>query len=153
MQETIFHFVRDYETVKVEQEVPNEFLLVLYDGDDERSWHPDRKTKAMGAYYKNIERKMYLKKKRANVSIILQIRTVISLQCQQLYDHYEDKWEIIRALHAPMSIDEEDERQEALAEVVDPMYMFSRADADADGEVDETAGMLLSESVDVTSEV
>jgi hypothetical protein len=78
MQETIFHFVRDYETVKVEQEVPNEFLLVLYDGDDETSWHPDRKTKAMGAYYKNIERKMYLKKKRANVSIILQIRNVSS---------------------------------------------------------------------------
>jgi RNA polymerase II-associated factor 1 len=75
------------------------------------------------------------------------------LQYQQLYDHYEDKWEIIRALHAPMSIDEEDERQEALAEVVDPMYMFLRADADADGEVDETAGMPLSESVDVTSEV
>jgi len=74
LQETIFHFVRDYETVKVEQEVPNEFLLVLHDGDlpesiddltngnDEK---PKRKEK--GAYYKNIERKMLLKKKRANV--------------------------------------------------------------------------------------
>lgn len=54
---TAFHFVRDYETVKVEQEVPNEFLLVL-DDDQERG---------KGAYYKNIERKMILKKKRTNV--------------------------------------------------------------------------------------
>jgi len=76
-QETVFHFVRDYETVKVEQEVPNEFLLVLHDGeppgkieDDERPGHPPREK---GAYYKTIERKMQLKKKRANVrSIIFQ---------------------------------------------------------------------------------
>jgi RNA polymerase II-associated factor 1 len=64
--------VRDYETVKVEQEVPNEFLLVLHDGDS-----PDddltnvidgkRGRREKGAYYKNIERKMLLKKKRANV--------------------------------------------------------------------------------------
>jgi RNA polymerase II-associated factor 1 len=72
MQETIFHFVRDYETVKVEQEVPNEFLLVLYDGDDDASLHSDGKVKEKGAYYKNIERKMYLKKKRANVIISIQ---------------------------------------------------------------------------------
>ena len=71
-QETVFQFVRDYETVKVEQEVPNEFLLVLHDGDrtdndfvnglDKPSTPRQR-----GAYYKNIERKMLLKKKRANV--------------------------------------------------------------------------------------
>jgi len=120
MQETIFHFVRDYETVKVEQEVPNEFLRVLYDGDDDTSLHSDGKAREKGAYYKNIERKMYLKKKRANI-----------------YDEYTDKWEIIRALHAPMSKEEEEEKQELLAEVVDPMYMFLRADADADGEEDE----------------
>ena len=58
----------------MEQEVPNEFLLVLHDGDlsgnldammkgiDQK---PSRREK--GAYYKNIERKMLLKKKRANV--------------------------------------------------------------------------------------
>jgi RNA polymerase II-associated factor 1 len=71
MQETTFHFVRDYETVKVEQEVPNEFLLVLYEGDSEDSPDADNKKprKERGAYYKNIERKMHLKKKRVNVWI------------------------------------------------------------------------------------
>lgn len=64
--------MRDYETVKVEQEVPNEFLLVLYDGDEDATLHSDGKTKEKGAYYKNIERKMYLKKKRANVNSSIQ---------------------------------------------------------------------------------
>lgn len=71
MQETTFHFVRDYETVKVEQEVPNEFLLVLYDGDDPLEADHDQPLKEKGAYYKNIERKMLLKKKRVNVSAIV----------------------------------------------------------------------------------
>ena len=62
-QPALFHFVRDYETVKVEQEVPNEFLLVLDEGLDEF----DSKGRPKGAYYKNIERKMLLKKKRVNV--------------------------------------------------------------------------------------
>jgi RNA polymerase II-associated factor 1 len=71
-QETVFQFVRDYETVKVEQEVPNEFLLVLQDADAEDDEFPadlDKVStrKQKGAYYKNIERKMLLKKKRANV--------------------------------------------------------------------------------------
>ena len=67
---TYFHFVRDYETVKVEQEVPNEFLLVLDEGTDE--FETDTKggvPRPKGAYYKNIERKMLLKKKRVNVRI------------------------------------------------------------------------------------
>lgn len=65
-KKTAFHFVRDYETVKIEQEVPNEFLLVLDDGDDTKvEGRGGRKGK--GAYYKNIERKMILKKKRVNV--------------------------------------------------------------------------------------
>lgn len=57
--------------MKVEQEVPNEFLLVLDDGRSDspistrsRKLQPREK----GAYYKNIERKMTLKKKRVNVS-------------------------------------------------------------------------------------
>ena len=62
---TCFLFVRDYETVKVEQEVPNEFLLVLDEGLDEF----DSKGRPKGAYYKNIERKMLLKKKRVNVCV------------------------------------------------------------------------------------
>lgn len=70
-ESTYFHFVRDYETVKVEQEVPNEFLLVLDEGTDEfetdlRGGAPRPK----GAYYKNIERKMLLKKKRVNVRAV-----------------------------------------------------------------------------------
>ncbi|KAG5634869.1 hypothetical protein H0H81_000469 [Sphagnurus paluster] len=128
-EETIFHFVRDYETVKVEQEVPNEFLLVLHDGDAPQSFddlangaeHKTRKQK--GAYYKNIERKMLLKKKRANI-----------------YEQYEDKWEIIRVTHSEMSKEEEDEREEALAEVADPMFLMVRGDADADGDVDVDDG-------------
>lgn len=63
---TAFHFVRDYETVKIEQEVPNEFLLVLDDGNDTVVGGGRGK----GAYYKNIERKMILKKKRVNVRYI-----------------------------------------------------------------------------------
>ncbi len=41
-----------------------------------------------------------------------------------------------------MSREEEQEREEALAEVVDPLFPLSRADADADGEgeVDDAAG-------------
>ena len=61
---TYFHFVRDYETVKVEQEVPNEFLLVLDEGTDD---FDGGRARPKGAYYKNIERKMLLKKKRVNV--------------------------------------------------------------------------------------
>lgn len=38
-----------------------------------------------------------------------------------------------------MSVDEEEERQEALAEVADPMYLFNR-DADGEIEVEETGG-------------
>ncbi|KAF5316414.1 hypothetical protein D9619_006301 [Psilocybe cf. subviscida] len=119
-EETIFQFVRDYETVKVEQDVANEFLLVLYDGEDPTPSFEnfDRPTREKGAYYKNIERKMHLKKKRVNI-----------------YDEYEDKWEIIRLLHAPMTQEEDDERAEVLAEVVDPNY--AQQDVDAEGEVEE----------------
>ena len=35
-------------------------------------------------------------------------------------------------------LEEEEEREEILAEVTDPAYIYSRADADADGEVDDT---------------
>ncbi|KAG2110388.1 RNA polymerase II-associated [Suillus discolor] len=111
---TAFHFVRDYETVKIEQEVPNEFLLVLDNGDAGE--------RGPGAYYKNIERKMTLKKKRMNQN-----------------DTYADKWQVVHISHVAMSSDELEERNEALAEVVDPLYLFSRdaeGEVDADGEVD-----------------
>ncbi|RPD63949.1 Paf1-domain-containing protein, partial [Lentinus tigrinus ALCF2SS1-6] len=101
---SLFYFVRDYETVKVKQEVPNEFLLKV------------SPVRPKGAYYKNIERKMLLKKKCVNT--------------------YES------LTHIPMSSGEEQEREEALSEVVDPLFLLSRADADTDaeGEVDESAG-------------
>lgn len=57
----------------MEQEVPNEFLLVLDDGDlDVKEFVPaseimPSQPRTKGAYYKNIERKMLLKKKRVNV--------------------------------------------------------------------------------------
>ncbi|CCM04179.1 uncharacterized protein FIBRA_06341 [Fibroporia radiculosa] len=123
---TPFHFVRDYETVKVEQEVPNEFLLVIDDGDEDLADEGDedtkhRKSRPKGAYYKNIERKMLLKKKRNNA-----------------YEAYLDKWDVINITHARMSQEEETEREEVLAEVMDPMYLLSRGDADAEGEVDDS---------------
>ncbi|KAF8239312.1 RNA polymerase II-associated protein [Tricholoma matsutake] len=142
-EETIFHFVRDYETVKVEQEVPNEFLLVLHDGDppdssDNLTNGNDGKLRRRekGAYYKNIERKMLLKKKRANI-----------------YEQYEDKWEIIRVNHAPMSQEEIDEREEALAEVADPMFLLIRGDADADGEIEVDDGGLAGGGLDFGTQI
>lgn len=51
----------------IEKEVPNEFLLLLEEGAS-----PDQR--ARGAYYKSIERKMILKKRRANVGQILVMR-------------------------------------------------------------------------------
>ncbi|KDQ51035.1 hypothetical protein JAAARDRAFT_706932 [Jaapia argillacea MUCL 33604] len=131
---TSFHFVRDYEVTKVEQDVPNEFLLVLDDGTDiDRSSTPDvfggEESKAprrpKGAYYKNIERKMMLKKKRQNI-----------------HEAYLDKWHVVKVSHVPMTKEEEDERDEMLAEVVDPMYLLARpegeADVDAEGEADDS---------------
>ncbi|KAJ7117682.1 RNA polymerase II-associated [Mycena epipterygia] len=120
-EETIFHFVRDYETVKVEQEVPNEFMLVIEDETESDAAIP----RAKGAYYKNIERKMLLKKKRVNV-----------------YDAYNDKWEIIRMTHVEMGEEEEAERNELLAEVDNPRFL--REDVDADGDVElEDVGAAL----------
>ncbi|THH05412.1 hypothetical protein EW145_g4810 [Phellinidium pouzarii] len=122
VEDMIFSFVRDYETVKIEQDVPNEFLLILDNGDmDELSSADSSRRRTKGAYYKNIERKIVLKKKRANQ-----------------WDTYTDKWDAINLSLATFSTEDLEEREEALAEVVDPLYMFSRADADADGEADET---------------
>jgi hypothetical protein len=69
--QTAFHFVRDYEVTKVEQDVNNEFLLIFDAGEEEDLYggEPSALNKRKkGAYYKNIERKMQLKKKRAQVS-------------------------------------------------------------------------------------
>lgn len=63
-----FKFIRDYETVKIDTDVPNEFLLVLDDGSSLSAGGTGGKK---GAYYKNIERKYVLRKRRANVRLIL----------------------------------------------------------------------------------
>jgi RNA polymerase II-associated factor 1 len=65
-----FHFERDYELRKIEREVPNEFLLVLDEGVGEEDIYGDvteLPKRPKGAYYKNLERKMMLKRKRQNV--------------------------------------------------------------------------------------
>jgi hypothetical protein len=66
--------VHDYEVVKVEQDVPNEFLLVFDDSEVAASpmtsndgLVKDGETRRPGAYYKLIKRKMLLKKKRPEV--------------------------------------------------------------------------------------
>ncbi|OCH87800.1 hypothetical protein OBBRIDRAFT_813951 [Obba rivulosa] len=125
---TPFSFIRDYEVVKVEQEVPNEFMLVLDAGDSEPKAEDDvfedtkpQKPRAKGAYYKNIERKMLLKKKRQNT-----------------YEAYLDKWDVVKVTHVRMDDEEKNERDWAFAEVNDPNYLLNAADADAEGEADDT---------------
>jgi hypothetical protein len=66
--------VRNYEVVKVEQDVPNEFLLVFDNSEvaalpttSNDGLVKDGETRHPGAYYKLIERKMLLKKKRPEV--------------------------------------------------------------------------------------
>lgn len=96
--------MRDYEVVKVETDVSNEFLLVFDDGDvemdvppsaphyipvpkaerpadkdDAREWEKkkqrerQREFRGKGVYYKGIERKMLLKKKRAEVCTLIHV--------------------------------------------------------------------------------
>lgn len=59
----------------------------------------------------------------------------------QIHEQYEDKWEMIRVTHAEMSKEDDDEREEALAEVSDPMYLMARGDADADGDIEVDGGL------------
>ncbi|KAH9976064.1 RNA polymerase II-associated [Russula compacta] len=122
---TDFHFVRDYEVVKVEQEVPNEFLLVFDDGDITSTSSPNGlsgesgEARRAGAYYKAIERKMLLKKKRT-----------------EPIERFRDKWALVRVAHVPPSQEEAEERAEAHAEVRDPMYLLHSADAEGEDDVD-----------------
>ncbi|KAH9166032.1 RNA polymerase II-associated [Lactarius sanguifluus] len=124
---TEFHFVRDYEVVKVEQEVPNEFLLVFDEGERGDIDYGDGDGSAggvrpAGAYYKLIERKMLLKKKRT-----------------EPIERFRDKWALVRVAHVPPSQEEAEERAEALAEVRDPMYLLQSADAEGEDDIDGDA--------------
>lgn len=150
-QETLFNFIRDYETVKVEQELQNEYHLVLDDGLDG--------TRPKGAYYKDIERKMVLKKKRQHVSLslLLLFRALIR---SQAYEEYSDKWELIRFKHAELEPEEVEERDDALAEVMDPNYIASMMmirdeEADADeslAQQTEQVSLNGAEAVDIDVE-
>jgi len=117
--------------------VPNEFLLLFDDYADPPT-----------ANYKNIERKIILKKKRVNVSriVIRSLRfwlTGPSLQPQETYD----KWDVINAAHVGMN---KEEVAEALSEVKDPMYLLGRTELDAEGEVvDETQMELMDTSIPI----
>ncbi|KAH0835703.1 RNA polymerase II-associated [Lanmaoa asiatica] len=119
---TAFYILRDYETIKIEQEVPNEFLLVIDRGNTQPSVSSSGEERVKGAYYKNIERKMTLKKRRTNAM-----------------EAYVDKWQVVHISHVPMSKEELDEREELLAEVTDPAFLLNRDDVDADGEIDVDA--------------
>ncbi|KAG6332040.1 hypothetical protein ID866_7051 [Astraeus odoratus] len=130
-KKTTFYHLRDYETVKIEQEVPNEFLLVLDDGCTRQNAPGTGTNRAKAAYYKNIERKMTLKKKRINNQ-----------------EAYIDEWQVVHISHVPMSKEELEEREELMAEVLDPMYLRIDADADGEGEIDlEAVGQTSGEVV------
>ena len=75
----------------------------------------------------------------------------IKLTCcaQQAYEEYDDKWELIRMTHAPMTAEEYEERDEALTEVVDPMFL-----RDAEGELEiEDGGTEFMQGLDSTENV
>ena len=84
-----------------------------------------------------------LKKKRVNVSdpdCVAAIMLIANYTPIQQWENvsYTEKWDAINLTLAPFNPEERDEREEATAEVLDPLYMFTRIDADAEGEVDET---------------
>jgi RNA polymerase II-associated factor 1 len=77
-----FHFVRDYETVKIDMDVPNEFLLMLDSGEgvDTSTLGDDGMSEApKGAFYKNIERKYVLRKKKRQM-----VSRAICAKCSML---------------------------------------------------------------------
>lgn len=57
----------------------------------------------------------------------------------QNQEAYVDKWQVVHISHLPMSKEELDERDELMAEVLDPMYLRADADADGEGDIDVDA--------------
>ena len=113
-------------------------------GDDNAEPSEDpTQNRGKGAFYKGIERKIAVKKKRANVSFLsfhflLAFSELIFMFVVNQWDTYTDKWDAVHLILAPLSEEEIAERREAIADVTDPLAMFSRTDADAEGEVDDT---------------
>lgn len=84
----MFHFVRDYETVKIEQDISNEYVLVFQGGEaGEEELFEDTEKRPKAAYYKNLERKINLKKKRINVCINKQIIEINLLSLRNTIRH------------------------------------------------------------------
>lgn len=153
---TDFEFQRDYESAKIENDIANEYLVVLDEGpglnadgtpvvsghtgesngvNGTAGTHEGRK---QGAYYKGVERKIVLKKKPVIVSYDL-LQSLpktypLCLQKGQEID-YTDKWDVIQLSHIPIAPEDQEERNELLAEVTDPQWTFGRLDAQ--GEADE----------------
>ncbi|KIY44969.1 hypothetical protein FISHEDRAFT_24425, partial [Fistulina hepatica ATCC 64428] len=123
-----FNFQREYETAKIEAEVPNEFLLVLDGGDAEHDRKPSAEfgrhytplPRRKAAYYTTIERKVMLRKRRALVR----------------YDDNTDRWDRMWVHHSEMAEAEVHDRDEALMQVLDTAYWEK---VDAAGEVDMDA--------------
>lgn len=119
---------------------------MLDDGDTKANVPGTRIERTKGAYYKNIERKMTLKKRRTNV----RCHTPSMDYCYcaltliaKIQETYVDKWQVVHISHLPMSKEELDEREELMAEVVDPMYLRVDADADGEGDIDlEVVGQM-----------
>ncbi|KZV63190.1 Paf1-domain-containing protein [Peniophora sp. CONT] len=131
---TRFEFKRDYEAVKIEADVNNEFLLVFDEGGEVEVPAPPNgstvEVRGRGAYFKGIERKMLLKKKRADPR-----------------ESYTEKWDLVHMLHDPPEGEDLRERSEAMAEVLDPEYSL-HADVDAEGEADEDFAVPSTNGVD-----
>jgi len=125
---TLFQFMRDYEPFKIEREQAHEFVLAFQDDDpDEALWGESSK-RPKAAYYKNIERRINLKKKRVN----------------KYEATYGDKWDAIQLTHTPFLPEEQEEREEIEAEIRDPTFIL-RATEEQVEEVEE-----VEEAPDVT---
>ncbi|KAG9101901.1 hypothetical protein FS749_001867 [Ceratobasidium sp. UAMH 11750] len=135
---TDFEFQRDYESAKIENDITNEFLVVIdegpglnADGTPAVTGHTGEangadgssatdESRRQGAYYKGVERKIVLKKKPV-------------IKGQEI--DYSDKWDVIKLSHIPIAVEDHEERNEVLAEVMDPQWTFGRLDAQ--GEADD----------------
>ena len=140
-QKVKFHFVRDYETVKIDIEVPNEFLLMLNSGEgaDLANVSGDEISGAIkGAFYKNIERKYVLRKKRQMVSRTVYAEGSILTCSIQRQEDYGEQWDIIYAMSEPLSDELWREREEAVAEVQNPDFLANAAAAQMELNAAET---------------
>ncbi|KAG8870610.1 hypothetical protein FRB97_009583 [Tulasnella sp. 331] len=124
-QTTAFYWTRDYETSKVEQDVANEFLLVLDNAYADINSNPTSAHDSRGAYYSIIQRKITLRKKRAQKGDV----------------PIQDKIDILQIAHQAFTAEDEAERLDAVTVINDPAWIARAKEAaeaaDADGEAEE----------------